>query len=327
MPITLPNLDDRRYADLVEEARALIPTYAPEWTNHNATDPGITLIELFAYVTEMLIYRLNRVTDANVCAFLRLIDGVERRPLGGNIIEEVRTPVREVSLTQAIREVALALRTPDRAVTTEDYEELVLGAFKGRVQRVRCVSDRNIEAEDPASVGVYKPGHVSVMIVPSKENDQGKLLPDEGLISDVTNYLEPRRLLATRVHVVGPRFVTVGVRLRLYLERDWEAQVVGENAVAALKRFLAPVTERQNEGWPFGRNVYVSEIYELLDQLPGVDYVMQSGSLDELDADADRRRPEPPGKLIAIELFPDELVTPGTINYKPLDGKSVLITS
>src|ERR1044071_2439456 len=74
MPITLPNLDDRRYADLVEEARSLIPTYAPEWTDHNESDPGITLIELFAYLSEMLIYRLNRVTDANRYAFLKLLD-------------------------------------------------------------------------------------------------------------------------------------------------------------------------------------------------------------------------------------------------------------
>src|SRR5690349_4133941 len=53
MPLPLPNLDDRSYTDLVEEARRLIPTYAPEWTNHNPSDPGIMLIELFAYLTEM----------------------------------------------------------------------------------------------------------------------------------------------------------------------------------------------------------------------------------------------------------------------------------
>ena len=78
MPITLPNLDDRRYADLVQEALALIPVYAPEWTNHNAADPGITLIELMAYLTEILIYRLNRVTVENVVTFLNLIDEGDR---------------------------------------------------------------------------------------------------------------------------------------------------------------------------------------------------------------------------------------------------------
>ena len=80
MPLQLPNLDDRRYADLVEEARSLIPTFAPEWTNHNPSDPGITLIELFAFLSEMLIYRLNRVTARNVLSFLKLLNGTDWNP-------------------------------------------------------------------------------------------------------------------------------------------------------------------------------------------------------------------------------------------------------
>ena len=71
--IPAPNLDDRTHADIVEEALRLIPQYCPEWTNHNAADPGITLIELFAWMTEMVVYRLNKVTDKNFLAFLDLM--------------------------------------------------------------------------------------------------------------------------------------------------------------------------------------------------------------------------------------------------------------
>ena len=77
--IPAPNLDDRTHADIVEEALRLIPQYCPEWTNHNATDPGITLIELFAWMTEMVVYRLNKVTDKNFLAFLDLM-GVDLQP-------------------------------------------------------------------------------------------------------------------------------------------------------------------------------------------------------------------------------------------------------
>jgi predicted phage baseplate assembly protein len=73
MPLPLPNLDDRRWADLVEEGRALIPRYAPEWTDHNVHDPGITLIELFAWLAEQDIYRLNRVPERHRRKFLALI--------------------------------------------------------------------------------------------------------------------------------------------------------------------------------------------------------------------------------------------------------------
>jgi predicted phage baseplate assembly protein len=63
--VTLPpiELDDRRFQDLVSEARLRINRACPEWTEHNVSDPGITLIELFAWMTEMTVYRLNRVPD------------------------------------------------------------------------------------------------------------------------------------------------------------------------------------------------------------------------------------------------------------------------
>ena len=66
-------LDDRRFQDLVSEARLKINRACPEWTEHNVSDPGITLIELFAWMTEMTIYRLNRVPDKLHVALLDLL--------------------------------------------------------------------------------------------------------------------------------------------------------------------------------------------------------------------------------------------------------------
>ena len=77
--IPVPNLDDRTHKEIVEEALRLIPQYCPEWTNFNPSDPGVTLIELFAWMTEMIIYRLNKVTDKNFVAFLNLM-GVRLQP-------------------------------------------------------------------------------------------------------------------------------------------------------------------------------------------------------------------------------------------------------
>lgn len=78
MPIRPPNLDDRRYEDILKEARALIPQYCPEWTNLTDADPGMTLVQLFAWMTEMTIYRLNRVPDKTYVHFLNFI-GEERK--------------------------------------------------------------------------------------------------------------------------------------------------------------------------------------------------------------------------------------------------------
>ncbi|VTU28790.1 putative baseplate assembly protein [Variovorax sp. RA8] len=74
MAIPLPNLDDRRWSDLVEQGRALIPLYAPEWTDHNASDPGITLMELLAWIAETDVFQLNRLTDRQKHRLLQLMD-------------------------------------------------------------------------------------------------------------------------------------------------------------------------------------------------------------------------------------------------------------
>jgi predicted phage baseplate assembly protein len=73
MALQVPNLDDRRFQDLVDDAKRLVQQRCPEWTDHNVSDPGVTLIELFAWMTDQVLYRLNRVPDRNYVKFLELI--------------------------------------------------------------------------------------------------------------------------------------------------------------------------------------------------------------------------------------------------------------
>lgn len=79
MPLQAPVLDDRKFDNLLAEARSLIPRYAPEWTDYNESDPGITLLELFAWLTETLLYRVNQVPERNYVKFLQLL-GIELKP-------------------------------------------------------------------------------------------------------------------------------------------------------------------------------------------------------------------------------------------------------
>jgi len=78
--LPLPKLDDRDYDEIREEAIRNIVRHCPEWTNHNASDPGITLVELFSSMTEMLQYRLNRVPEKNYLAFLDMLGIIGRLP-------------------------------------------------------------------------------------------------------------------------------------------------------------------------------------------------------------------------------------------------------
>jgi len=73
MPLIAPILDDRSFEDLFAELRNRIPVYNPAWTDHLDSDPGITLLQLFAYLGEGLQFRFNQVPEATQIAFLKLL--------------------------------------------------------------------------------------------------------------------------------------------------------------------------------------------------------------------------------------------------------------
>lgn len=79
MPIRPPALDDRSFDDLVEELLARIPAHTPEWTNPRLGDPGRTIVELFAWLTDTLLYRANLIPERQRLVFLKLL-GVQMRP-------------------------------------------------------------------------------------------------------------------------------------------------------------------------------------------------------------------------------------------------------
>lgn len=86
MSLAIPVLDNRNFNDLVEEARKLIPMMAPTWTDHNIHDPGITLIELLAWLTEMQLYHLDQVTDKHLIKYLALL-GTKPQPFSPAKVE------------------------------------------------------------------------------------------------------------------------------------------------------------------------------------------------------------------------------------------------
>ena len=263
MPLKVPNLDDRTYDDLVQEALAMLPRYAPEWTNHNPSDPGITLIELLAYFTEMLIYRLNRVTRENKIKFLQLLREVQP----GEKERLANAPVAEVD--EALKQTVLALRQPQRAVTCEDYEYLVKKVTANNANEPRVIGRVALSAGTWKRLMTHparsiSPGHLSVVIVP--RNDVG---PDAltALLTDIRDRLEPMRLLTTRLHVVRPSYLWVSLGAVIRPQPEVPLGEVQNRAIEKLQQYFNPLPGGgpHGEGWPFGRAVYLSEVYALLE--------------------------------------------------------------
>jgi Baseplate J-like protein len=319
LPLQLPNLDDLRWKDLVEEGRSLIPAAAKTWTNHNPSDPGITLIELFAFVSGTLMYQLNRITEADTQHFLRLLKGVDKdcgkqqAAQDEQVPVNMRTTLRAAANADEKRQAFRSRLLPERAVTAEDYELLVT-TLPG-IARAKCLPDRNLENEDPQSRWLEMPGHVSVVVLPKNDPD-----PSPRLLAEVRQELEPARLLTTRVHAVPPHRLTVGVQLTIVAARQTAAgHALRDEVAGKLRQFLDPYRGWLDQrGWPLGRNLYISELYELVAGIPGVESVSagrdaQGVSQDEIKVDpalSGRLIRDTKGRVQALALLPDELIHP-----------------
>jgi predicted phage baseplate assembly protein len=125
MSLPAPNLDDRRFQELVDEAKRMVQARCPEWTDHNVSDPGVTLIETFAYMMDQLLYRLNRVPDRLYIKFLELI-GVRLlppTPARAPLTFWLSTPAEE-RITIPVGTRAATLRTDEEPIVFETIEQL-----------------------------------------------------------------------------------------------------------------------------------------------------------------------------------------------------------
>lgn len=303
MSIPLPELDDRTWASLVDEGRALVPTLAPDWTNHNPSDPGIVVLELLAWLTETVIYQLDQMPDRNTETFLALLGG--RRQPGE-------------PLDDAVRRTLVDLRTLHRAVTAADYETLAATQWPGspeagrlqaagtepRPARLRAVPRRNLEARTAAGRREEEPAHLSLVVVPASEDRRPQ--PSDGLCQALWAFLEPRRLLTVRHHVVGPTYVPVELRLGIYLRGDAPPATAGAEVAEAVRAWFHPLRGGPDgTGWPFGRDVHVSEIAAQVAGLALVDFVEEvaltvPGEPDRLLTDG--------GEVVGVALDTHELV-------------------
>jgi hypothetical protein len=247
MPLPVPTLDDRTFDQLVAEGRSLIPRYTREWTNHNLSDPGITLLELFAYLTETAIFQLDQVPEQSVELFLRLVGGCR---LPGETIAAATT--RELGV----------LERPPRAVTAAEVVRTALELSEGRpvpLRRAELVSRR-----DPACGGDLEHVLVGVFERPLEDG----FATEDRLFRLLKEYAP----LATRLHVVEARYARVGVRV--VVVRVPGSGLDELRVRQTIARFLDPLTGgEEGTGWPFGRPVYRSELFQLLEQLPAVDHV------------------------------------------------------
>lgn len=373
MALPLPVLDDRTYAELADEARALIPGLAPAWTDHNPSDPGITLVELFAWLVEMQHFRADQVPPEHTRAFLSLLNGPDWTGTGdldddvASTISDLRTRYRAVTAGD-FEQLALAdfnrllasARHAERSATDEAPAESspalaewwaqtglspaldVLPSAVPAVLRAHLVARRDLDGDSETDRSQPAPAHVSLVVVSADEPAEPLGMPDTpgpaALRRALWQYLDPRRTLGTRHHVVSPLYVPIRVEALLALRPDlpdldvaddegWAHLAVADPRRAVepvLRRFLDPVRGGPDgSGWPLGRSVYLSEIYDLLGSLPGVAYVVDV-VLTSTCGDGGRCVTAEPswnddGEMVGMALRPHQLPT---LRFSPGDVRT-----
>ncbi len=156
-----PIIDDRRYADIVAEARSRIPRYTPEWTDVNESDPGMTLVELFAWMTEMQIYRLSKVPQLNYLKFLELI-GIELEP-AKPARAEITFPVQETFGDPYVivpARTQVATEEPDEQGPIVFETDRALTALKARLDTVQVFDGytfKDVSQDNNRVDEVYEP--------------------------------------------------------------------------------------------------------------------------------------------------------------------------
>ncbi len=299
-------LDTWSYRELVSEAVSLLPSAAPEWTNHNAADPGITLVELLAYFTEILIFQAGQLTDADRLGFLRLMRGEYDVP-------ELTGEALEAALEAAV----LQQRTPERAVTALDYELLSCRADQ-RVGRAICRPQVNFAESSLTARQAKRAGHVSVALLPAQGVAETEM---PSILAAVSAFLEDRRILTTRLHVTAARSVGFTIRVQITPASGVPGATAVQAGTEALRQFFDPVLGgADGNGWPMGRAVFISDVYWILTSQPAIRYAQREidlatgRELEEIvpaGGELDRLQRNPRGELISCWLAPDEL--PGAI--------------
>jgi predicted phage baseplate assembly protein len=269
------------------------------WTQYGAIPPQGAELRMSAYR-----YGGGRVGNvaADTLTMLRNpIPGVASvtnpRPAYGGVDPE--------TLESARQRAAMEVRTRYRAVTAEDFEFLVTQA-SSRVGRTICLAPRT--PTDAIRV------HILSRVVPADRSlSYEELMPDEELLGEVAAYLDGRRVIGTTVHLLPVRLRGVSVVVNLQAEPHAILHRVEEEVLQALYTYLNPLVGGSptgpGSGWPFGRLLNQGELYQIVHNVHGVQFV-KILRVYETSLETGQQAPQPAGSHIV--LAPDELVASGT---------------
>ncbi len=258
-------------------------------------------------------------SNANVVARSYRAGGSSVGNVGTQTITQIQTFVQSIdtatnyepatggtdqeSVVDAKLRASLALKSKDRAVTPEDFEYLATQAPGANVKRAFA-----IPLFHPNFPTGPIPGVVTVIVVPNSPDPNPT--PNQTTLKAVCAYLDTHRLLTSEVYVVGPVYRKIKIQVQLVVQPSYDLATVKNTVLTNLVTFFDPLKGGDGTGWPFGGEVFYSDIYRIIIQTPGVQRIQDNQLLILLDNQ--------------LQTFcRDVPINPGELLYNDPDGHEV----
>ncbi len=292
MALPVPNLDDRRFQDLVDDAKRLVQQRCPEWTDHNVSDPGVTMIELFAWMTDQVVYRLNRVPDRNYVKFLELIGVSLYPPTAARtaITFWLSGPQPDVVTIAAATQTATVRTATDEAIafaTVEDLEIIPSSLERlGSMIDGKTLRDHGAALEKGTEVYCFQQ-------VPS---------PGDALyvgLSEAVPSNAVRLRIKADIDGVGVDPTNPPLAWEAWTGDDWEPCELDSDSTGGLNRdgdvvihvprgHTASLISKQRAGWIRARVTELSEgqpAYSASPNIKGITAITIGGTVDAVNAE------------------------------------------
>ncbi len=244
--------------------------------------------------------RQGNVAAGTLTVLKSAIPGVDTvtnlRPAFGGVDAE--------TLESARTRAAMEIRTRYRAVTPDDFEFLS-GEASPRVARAVCLP--------PGEEGMVRV-HILPMVAPAdRQLTLEELSPDEGLLTEVAEYLDERKVIGMSLELLPVKLRGVSVVVNIQASYNADLERVEQDVAYALYTYLNPLvggsTEGHGDGWEFGRALNQGELFGIVRKIEGVDFI-KILRVYETDLSTGKQDPKPAGSYLEIE--DDELIASGT---------------
>jgi hypothetical protein len=295
MSIQFPELGCRSYRDILDEMVSSIPKYSEKWTNHNPSDPGIMILEILAWMFDATFYRIDRLSDESYINFLRLAAGasgeevetlletLKNDPYADKYHKDLleflqkieKKKIRERSKNDIIDMKAAALRfiqSDYRAITEENFRTLAIEATlnqnEGNPKVKRAIVNATVKSKEKKAIENENPEKIVEIIIVSDQFDK-----HHELIETVTKYLEPRKLICTKIIVKEPHFSSLTIDMDVVCVPDARTDLTYQRIETNIREFLDPIKGGDDKkGWVYDRALTIFELYHIIEETDGVDH-------------------------------------------------------